>query len=642
MIAVDVSAHEARDRRAPVDAAARHRPAELVVVFPDRIDHRPDGGAGPERLRAFHGVPAVVAPLHDQVDLLPGVLADIGRPEPSGGRIEGDLPGVPQPGGVDLAAGPRAIHERVVGRDGIAAARLAAIDVDPQDLAEQHVEPLAVAEGIVAAATVTEAHVEQAVGPEGDRTAVVVPEGLFEGQYDLGARRVGPVGIVLRDPKPRHVLHPLRARRGVAPHAHADEELAVLLEPRVEGEAEQALLVPFRPRRRAGAEIEEQLRLRRPRADHVDHAALIGHEQPPCAVSGGGHEQRPQRLGRLAVVGFGAPAVPRELREGRHGRHRKLLFVGPRRRRARCQLADLDRAKCHLIAVILEAEVALLGLTEPGKRCELALRHPLVPVLRSDGEAVVGHAIEADLAVPRRDADREVIPGACRAAGIDDLGGLEAGRPLHLPRPRRVQRLIELIEPAGLLLVLAAGVVDDLHLGTGLPRMLRILGHVEHQAAVATGADPIFELELETPELGGGHEVARGGTAPDERPILDDPAVGHARAAIAAEARGRTAVEHQPPAAPPLGLGERVGGRVGDGRGGPRSRQHRREDRLPGGRGRQHLGIISWRGSSGRNRRAPANSPRSRSRSRPRCPRHSRRRCSRSRPAPSLPSPPGH
>ena len=114
-----------------------------MIVFPDGIDHGADCRFRTEGLRAFRRTPAVVSSLHDQVDLLPSLLANVGGPQAASRRIEGDLPGIPQPKSIDLTAGTFATDEGIVRRDCVGPSRLATIDVDPQDLAEEHVEPLA-------------------------------------------------------------------------------------------------------------------------------------------------------------------------------------------------------------------------------------------------------------------------------------------------------------------------------------------------------------------------------------------------------------------------------------------------------------------------------------------------------------------
>ena len=78
--------------------------------------------------------------------------------------IEGDPPRVAQAIGVNFGAGPFTVDERVVGRNGVRLAIFLAVDIDPQDRAEQRAEVLAVAEHIVAAAAIPQGDVQVAVG----------------------------------------------------------------------------------------------------------------------------------------------------------------------------------------------------------------------------------------------------------------------------------------------------------------------------------------------------------------------------------------------------------------------------------------------------------------------------------------------
>ncbi len=106
--------------------------------------------------------------------------------------VEREAPGVAQPVGPDLGPGALAAHERVVGRDPVGPAP-ARPRVDPEDLAEQGVQRLAVAEGVAAAAAVAEGDVEAAVGPEGELAAVVVAERVVEVEDRALRAGVGPL-----------------------------------------------------------------------------------------------------------------------------------------------------------------------------------------------------------------------------------------------------------------------------------------------------------------------------------------------------------------------------------------------------------------------------------------------------------------
>ena len=94
--------------------------------------------------------------------------------------IEADAPGIAQAGGPDLVGPGRRAGERIVDRDRVVARRIGreivAIDVDPQDLAEQDIDVLGIAVGIVGAAAVADRDIEIAVRAEGEGAAIVVGE----------------------------------------------------------------------------------------------------------------------------------------------------------------------------------------------------------------------------------------------------------------------------------------------------------------------------------------------------------------------------------------------------------------------------------------------------------------------------------
>ena len=132
------------------------------------------------------------------------------------------------------------------------------IDVDAQDLAEQHVDVLRVVRRVVARAAVADADVEIAVGAEREHAAVVVGIGRDAGSS--GARlsvESATFGfaetLVLGDDE-----------RAVAGARVVDEEAAVRRVLRVEGEAEQPSLAAGEDLR---ADVEEHRRRRTRRAE---------------------------------------------------------------------------------------------------------------------------------------------------------------------------------------------------------------------------------------------------------------------------------------------------------------------------------------------------------------------------------------
>src|SRR3989475_4347158 len=131
-----------------------------------------------EAVPALHDVPAVVETARErggghEVDLLEEVLPDVGDVEVAGGAVEGVAPRVAQPLGEVLRRGGQRR------------------DVEAQELPQVARVALPVAQRIPAAAAVAHADVEHAVGAEQVEPAVVVREGLVDGEHQLRAQRVG-------------------------------------------------------------------------------------------------------------------------------------------------------------------------------------------------------------------------------------------------------------------------------------------------------------------------------------------------------------------------------------------------------------------------------------------------------------------
>ena len=387
-----------------------------MVVFPDRIDRPLVGATVAEGLRPLADAPAVVAPLLDDIDLLPEILADVGGPQATGDAVAGELPGVAEAPGVDLRPGRRHVHQRVVGRHGVAAAGVAPVDVDAEDRAEPRARVLAVAQWVALVAAVAKADVKQAVWAEDDRPAVVVVERLLQLEHHLLAGRVGPVGIVAANAESRNLL-------GSAPvggRAVADEELAVLAKPGMEGETEQPLFIGHSPGPRAGPQVEEELCNAAATTGHdVDHARLFEDKPAARAVAGMGHQERPQRLGRFPGVGLRRPALPDDIRKCRHRLYRCRAVLGLLGGATCGELTHLDRAEGDKIAVILEAEMPAVRLSERGELRELARGDAGVPVRLPFLELIVADPVDADFARAGHDPQIEMVPLAGWAGRIE-------------------------------------------------------------------------------------------------------------------------------------------------------------------------------------------------------------------------------
>ncbi len=185
--------------RAAVHVAAADRASPFVRV----LEERADGSrcvVGAELVVGLAPGPTEVErrrrPGRHEVDLFPGVLPDICDDEVAGCRVEGEFPGVAQSVGPDLWTAA-AVRVRVARGDRVGTASAWRRGVDPQQLAEQGVERLAVAVGRVAgpavagAAAVAGADPEHPVRTGDDVAAVVVGLGLVD-REDFSA--VVPIG----------------------------------------------------------------------------------------------------------------------------------------------------------------------------------------------------------------------------------------------------------------------------------------------------------------------------------------------------------------------------------------------------------------------------------------------------------------
>ena len=128
-----------------------------------------------------------------------------------------------------------------------------AVDVDPQDLAEQGRLPLTVVRGIARATAVTGADVQVAVRAEGQRAAVVVGVGAVLDQQHRSGAALDDVGVRTVGREARH--HDVAAVARVV-----DVEPAVGHEVGVEGQTEQTALAAVLDLR---ADVHEEARLER-------------------------------------------------------------------------------------------------------------------------------------------------------------------------------------------------------------------------------------------------------------------------------------------------------------------------------------------------------------------------------------------
>ena len=148
----------------------------VAAVGEQRVDRARRTGAAFEGLCALHlvptqiGIPSHVGRRRQQVDLLPGVLADVTDPQIVGLAVEREAPGVAHSVEVDLGGTP-VVGEGVARRDLV---RLVGVDLDAQDRSQERGGVLTVAVGVARAAPVAQPDVQEAVGAEPDGATVVV------------------------------------------------------------------------------------------------------------------------------------------------------------------------------------------------------------------------------------------------------------------------------------------------------------------------------------------------------------------------------------------------------------------------------------------------------------------------------------
>src|SRR5262249_10903932 len=108
---------EIRDVDLP--SVVEHAAGDRCAVGP--VPVRVDRGNGTARARGrrlkslAHRPAEVVSRVHD-VDLLEGVLADVGNPEQPGARVEGEAEGIAQAGGEHEVGGAPPTEKRIAGR----------------------------------------------------------------------------------------------------------------------------------------------------------------------------------------------------------------------------------------------------------------------------------------------------------------------------------------------------------------------------------------------------------------------------------------------------------------------------------------------------------------------------------------------
>ena len=205
LVAKNVGAVKLRQARPARDDAARDHVSHRVIVNPDGRNWIPDDASG-GRARAgdvsLDVIPAIVASLHNDVDFLALVLADIADIKLAGGGIEAEAEWIAQAHGPKFRAHQRrrdgepvegrGAGEGIVGRDGVVGVARSGVDDDrgmrigferarfPVDVDSQNsrekilVDALAVVEGIIPSALITDRIVKITVGAEVNVAAIVI------------------------------------------------------------------------------------------------------------------------------------------------------------------------------------------------------------------------------------------------------------------------------------------------------------------------------------------------------------------------------------------------------------------------------------------------------------------------------------
>ena len=210
------------------------------------------------------------------------------------------------------------------------------------------------------------------------------------------------------------------------------------------------------------------------------------------------------------------------------------------------------------VAMVLQADVAGGRLAELLVTRELALFDSRVPVLASLLEVVVTDAVDGDLALVGVNSQVDVIPLAGWSGRVVNIRTLVSDLVLEPDGPGRLDRFVELVEPARFLEIVAVNVVLQLDFRAGLPGSVQLLGHVEDDPAISPLGDPVLECKFKMLVLLPRDNVAGTAARPLQGSVLDNPALGDGVLLVVAPVLRGLAVKQQFPATPFFCLGELV------------------------------------------------------------------------------------
>ena len=316
----------------------------------------------------------------------------------------------------------------------------------------------------------------------------------------------------------------------------------------MEGHAEQAFFVHAVGVRDAVRDVEEHLAGLHALVivEDIDHALLAGDEDPVRAISRMSQHDRTEG-DVLALIGFRLPVGPLQGGERLLDSHGQSVFYHFRGQTVRTQRTQLDIAIGHQVAVILQTDVAFLGLAESGSLGELALGNAFIPVGAADLELLVDDAVHLNFALLIRDADVELVPLTGWAGRVGNFLGEIIGL-----------RLIEAIQPTRQLGIMRLDVVLNLDFRTGFPGGAVLFGHAEHDAGVAFRGDLVLDEQLKIVVLIGSDDIASALVSAGQCTIDDFPAVADLVLLKVPPASGRLSIEQRNPSRLSFGGSDRI------------------------------------------------------------------------------------
>ena len=290
--------------------------------------------------------------------------------------------------------------------------------------------------------------------------------------------------------------------------------------------AEQPFFVIQPPVLNAFADVQKQRRLFGIGIvwKDVDGASLRRHEISVAAITRVCESHRAQSHDASVVVGT-FKAFPLQIGECHYAFQRQLSVQWISHASVFRQFTQLDISKRNHVAVILQTDMAFGGFSELRKRSKLARRNAFIPFFVTLKKVVIADTIDGHFTLTRRDAQVDVIPFSDRASRVVHVSAFEADLVFEHGRPFRLYRLVQLIEPAGLLRIVTIDIVLNLNFRTAVPRCRLIFCHMKHETAVASFGNTILERQFKVLILLGADDIAGVLLSSFESAVLHRPAV---------------------------------------------------------------------------------------------------------------------